>query len=90
MIQTSGLDEKTAIVSDTLVPLPEPEAIGTTPNEDMTKLGSIKETDEEGPTEHELHLLREEEKYTLYIGTLSPQESDMESEMDKSEHQFYE
>ena len=39
--------------------------------------------------EHKLHLQREEEKYTLYIHNLSPEESNTEMETDGSNYPFY-
>ena len=88
MIETDG-SEKKMEASDTLVPQPEPEVTGTTPGMDAMKLDGIKDGDEEGLTEQELHLQREEEKYALYLDTLKPEESDTESETDKSEYPFY-
>ena len=48
------LDNRTPEVSNTLVQLPEPGAMGTTPNEKVTKLDGIEEANKEGLMEHEL------------------------------------
>ena len=90
MIETDRPEEKMMEVSHTLVPPSEPQVTGTTPMKDLTKLDGIKEENKGGLMEHELHLHREEEKYALYIGNLSPEESNTESETDDSNYSFCE
>ena len=87
-IEMNELEDKTLEVSNTLVPLQEKGAIRITLSENVIKLDGTEEANKEGLIEHELHLQREEEKYALYIGILSPEESDIESEMDESEYPF--
>ena len=90
MIETDRLEEKMIKASDTWIPPQEMEATGITPDMDSTKLDSIKDGDEGGLTEHELHLQREDEKYTLYLDTQKPEESDTELETDESKYPFHE
>ena len=83
MIKTDRPGKKALEVSTSLIPPLEPGAIGTTLKEDGNT-----EVEDEGLTEQELRLWREEEKYAIYIGQLSPEDSDMDMEMDKSEYPF--
>ena len=69
-------DIKALEVSSTLVPPPEPGVIGMVPKDNLKKLDTISEEEEEaGLTDHELKLQREEEKYAIYISNLSPEGS---------------
>ena len=84
MIKTDRPDDQAPEVSTTLIPPLEPEAIGTTPKED-----SITEVEDKGLMEQEQRLQREEEKYAIYIGQLSPKDSDTDMVTDESEYPFY-
>ena len=83
-IKMNRLDEKAPEVLTTLVPPPEPGAIGTTLKED-----GITKAEDEGLMEQELRLQKEEETYAIYIGNLSPKDSDTDMEMDESKYPFY-
>ena len=84
MIQTDGPDKKAPEVSSTLIPLPEQEAVGTTITDDQTKLDVVPKEDEEQAA-WELRMQIEEEKYRLYLGQLSPEECETDTEMDGSD-----
>ena len=80
-------DVKALEFSATLVPPPEPGTIGMVPKDNLKKLDTIPE-EEAGIMDHELKLQMEEEKYTIYISNLSPEDStDMEMD-DKAYSNF--
>ena len=63
--------------------------MGTPQKESQTKLNTVPQEEEE-LVEHELRMQIEEEKYKLYIGQLSPEESDTDMEMNGSHYPFLE
>ena len=66
---------------------PEQEAVGTAPKDDQTKLDTVPQEEEE-QVAWELRMWIEEEKYKLYIGQLSLEESNKDMEMDGSDYPF--
>ena len=86
MIQTDGLDKKAMEVSITLIPLPEQGTVGTAITDGQTKLDIVPEEEEE-QVAWELRTWIEE-KYRLYLGQLSPEESETDMEMDGSDYPF--
>ena len=83
MIKTDRPDEKGLAVSTTLIPPLELGAFGTTWKED-----GITEVEDEGLMEQKLRLQREE-KYAIYVGQLSPKDSDTNTHTDEMEYPFY-
>ena len=81
MIQTDGPDKKAPEVSTTLIPPPEQGAVGQATKDGQTKLDVVPEEEEEQVAQ-ELRMQIEEEKYRLYLGQLSPEESNTDMEMD--------
>ena len=61
--------------------------MGTAPKDGKTKLDTVPKEEEE-LAEWGLRMQIEEEKYKLYIGQLSMEESNMDMEMDRSEYPF--
>ena len=87
MIQIDGPDKKALQVWTTPIPPLEQGAVGTAPIDSQTKLDTVPEEEEE-QVAWELRMQIEEEKYRLYIGQLSPGESDTNMEMDGSDYPF--
>ena len=86
-IQTDGPDKKTPEVLTTLIPPLELEAVGTIPKDNQTKLNPIPK-EEEGLMEQELRMQKEEEKYNFFMGQLSVEDSNIDTETDKSDYPF--
>ena len=78
-IQTDRPGKKAPEALTTSIPPLESGAVGTIPKDDQTKLNPIPEEEEE-LMEQELRMQREEEIYNLYIGQLSLEDSDMDTE----------
>ena len=86
MIQTDEPDKKTPEVLTTLIPPLEQGAVGTAPKDGQTKLDTVpKEEEEQAAQELRTQI---KEKYRLYIGQLSLEESDTDTEMDGSNYPF--
>ena len=82
------LEEESAEVSVALVPPPEVSA--ATPVTDEVKPEDIMEESNGGLTEQEQRVQRKEKEYTIYISMLSDEEeSNTETDMDKSIYPFY-
>ena len=58
-----------------------------TPKDSQTKLDTVPKEEEEQVVQ-ELKTWIEEEKYRLYLGQLSPEESDTDTETDGSDYSF--
>ena len=86
-LQTKGLDKKTPEVLTTPIPPIQQGTVGTPPKDEQTKLDTIPKEEEEQVAQ-ELWMQIEEEKYRLYIGQLSLEESDTDMEMDGSNYPF--
>ena len=87
MIQTDGLDKKALEVSPTWTPPLEQGAVGIAPKDGQTKLDTVPKEEEEQAVQ-ELRTWIEEEKYRLYIGQLSLEESDTDTETNGSDYPF--
>ena len=86
-IWTDRPDEKALEVLTTSMPPLELGEVGTIPKDTQMKLTPIPK-EEEGLMEQELRMQKEEEKYSFYIGQLSPEDSDMDTETDRSDYPF--
>ena len=86
-IQTDRLDEKAPENPTTLDPLLEQGTGGTSSKESQPMLDPVVE-EEEKQAEQEIREHIEEAKYKLYIGQLSTEESDLDTDMDKSDYPF--
>ena len=71
----------------TPIPPLEQGTVRTTPKDGQTKLDTVPEEEEEQAA-HKLRMQIEEEKYRLYIGQLTPEESDTDMEIDGSDYSF--
>ena len=87
MIPTDGPDKKAPEVSTMPIPPLEQGAVGTAPRDGQTNLDAVPEEEEEQAAQ-ELRIWIEEEKYRLYIGQLSLEESNTDMEMDGSDYPF--
>ena len=87
MIHTDGPDKKTQEVLTTPIPPLEQEAVGTAPKDGQTKLETVPKEEEE-QVAWELREQIEAGKFRLYIGQLSPEESDTDIEMNRSDYPF--
>ena len=87
MIQTDGPDKKALEVSTTLIPLPEQGAVEIAITDSQTKLDIVPKEEEEQAAQ-ELRMWIEEEKYRLYLGQLSPEESEIDMETDGSNYPY--
>ena len=87
-IQEDKKEEEMPEVTNTLVP--PPEASAETPATVVTKQENIaEEEDNEGLTDQEKTLQKEEEEYAIYIGMLSKEEeSDTKTDTDESPYFF--
>ena len=87
-ICTDGPDKKAPEVpTATLNPPQAQEAGETTPKEGQQKLDPIAE-EEEKQAEQEIRRNLEEAKYKLYVGQLSMEDSDLDTDMDESNCSF--
>ena len=87
MIWTDRLDKKAPEISTTSNSPLEQGAEGTAPKEGQPKLDPIAEEDEK-QAEQEIRRHIEEVKYKLYIGQLSTEESDLDTDMDRLDYPF--
>ena len=86
-IQPDKMDKQALEVLSTLIPPLEQGAVGTAQKGSISKLHTIpKEQDK--MVAQELRMQIEEAKYKFYIGQLSTEESDMETEMDGFNYPF--
>ena len=86
-IWTDGPDKKAPEVSTISIPPIEPGAVGAIPKDNQAKLNPIPK--EEGElTDQELRRQKEEETYNFYISQLSPEDSNMDMETDRSHYPF--
>ena len=86
-IQYDKMDEKATEVSTTPIPPLEQGAVATDPKDGISKLDTIPE-EQDKMVAWELRMRIEEAKNKLYIGQLSTEESDMETETDGSDYPF--
>ena len=86
MIWMDRLGEKAPESVATINPLLTQETEGKTLKEDLPKLEPI--TEEEKQAEQEIREHIEEAKYKLYMGQLSTEGSDLDTDMDKSDYPF--
>ena len=84
-IQPDKKDKKAPEVSTTPIPLLEQGAMGTAPKNSISKLDMVPEQQDE-TVAHELRMQIEEVKYKLYIGQMSTEERNMETETDEYEY----
>ena len=87
MIQTDRPDIKALENPTTSDPPLEQGTGGTSSKEGQPKLDPVAE-EEEKQVEQEIREHIEEAKYKLYIGQLSTEESNLDTEMDESDYPF--
>ena len=85
-IWTNEPDEKVPEVLTTSIPPLEPGAVGTIPKDNQMKLNPIPK-EEEGLMEQGLRM-QKEENYSFYIAQLGPEDSDTDTQRDRSDYPF--
>ena len=86
-VRPDKMDKKAPEISTTLIPSLEQGVVGIAPKHGIPKLDMVpKEQDK--MVVWELRMQIEEAKYKLYLGQLSTEESDMETETDGSDYPF--